>query len=376
MSTVKEVKERFKTPQPLEQLATNMRELFQASSGNGQKVVPEVLLLFAYNGTGKTRLSMEFIRQGTVDDKSDTLYFNAFTEDLFSWDNDLENDEHRVLKLNSNSRFFSDAYGMEMETRIRAFLHRYADFDFSINVSTWEISFSREEDGTEVPDIKISRGEERLFIWCFFLAILQLVFDGDDAYSWVKYVYIDDPISSLDDNNVVSLACNFSKMFNERNNKEVKLILSTHHALFYNILHNEFTEKRIAAPYFYSINKDGYTLKYSNDSPFLHHLALLEKLKEAADTGELYTFHFNMLRVILEKTAQFHGFKKFSDCLGDVKTEEEVEENARLINLMSHGHYSLFEPREMVPDNKEHFKKALNRFLDRYPFNLNAFNQN
>jgi len=375
MSTVKEVKERFKTPQPLEQLATNMRELFQASSGNGQKI-PEVLLLFAYNGTGKTRLSMEFTRQGTVGDKSDTLYFNAFTEDLFSWDNDLENDEHRVLKLNSNSQFFSDAYGMEMETRIRAFLHRYADFDFSINVSTWEISFSREEDGTEVLDIKISRGEERLFIWCFFLAILQLVFDGDDAYSWVKYVYIDDPISSLDDNNVVSLACNFLKMFNERNNKEIKLILSTHHALFYNILHNEFTEKRIAAPYFYSINKDGYTLKYSNDSPFLHHLALLEKLKEAADTGELYTFHFNILRVILEKTAQFHGFKKFSDCLGDAKTEEEVEENARLINLMSHGRYALFEPREMVPDNKEHFKNALNRFLARYPFNLDAFKQN
>lgn len=165
-------------------------------------------------------------------------------------------------------------------------------------------------------------------------------------------------------------------MFNERNNKEIKLILSTHHALFYNILHNEFTEKRIAAPYFYSINKDGYTLKYSNDSPFLHHLALLEKLKEAADTGELYTFHFNILRVILEKTAQFHGFKKFSDCLGDAKTEEEVEENARLINLMSHGRYALFEPREMVPDNKEHFKNALNRFLARYPFNLDAFKQN
>ena len=144
MSTVKEVKERFKTPQSLEQLATNMREVFQATPVEKHKV-PEVLLLFAYNGTGKTRLSMEFTRQGTVDDKSDTLYFNAFTEDLFSWDNDLENDEHRVLKLNSNSRFFSGVYGMEMETRIRTFLHRYADFDFSINVSTWEISFSREE---------------------------------------------------------------------------------------------------------------------------------------------------------------------------------------------------------------------------------------
>lgn len=375
MSTVKEVKERFKTPQSLDQLASNIRDVFQATPVEKHNV-PEVLLLFAYNGTGKTRLSMEFTQQGTVDGKSDTLYFNAFTEDLFFWNNDLENDEHRVLKLNSDSRFFSGVYGMEMETRIRDFLHRYADFNFSINVSTWEISFSREEDGSEVPYIKISRGEERLFIWCFFLAILQLVFDGDDAYSWVKYVYIDDPISSLDDNNVVSLACNFSKMFNKRNNKEIKLIISTHHSLFYNILHNEFSERKIHLPYFYSINKDGYTLTYSNDSPFLHHIALLKDLKDAAATGNLYTFHFNMLRVILEKTAQFHGFKKFSDCLGDAKTEEEVQENARLINLMSHGNYSLFEPREMVPDNKEHFKNALDRFLSRYPFKLDAFNQN
>jgi hypothetical protein len=30
--------------------------------------------------------------------KSDTLYFNAFTEDLFHWDNDLENDMTRVLQ--------------------------------------------------------------------------------------------------------------------------------------------------------------------------------------------------------------------------------------------------------------------------------------
>lgn len=375
MSTVKEIKERFKTPQSLDQLASNIRGVFQATPVEKHNV-PEVLLLFAYNGTGKTRLSMEFTRQGTVNDKSDTLYFNAFTEDLFFWDNDLENDEHRVLKLNSDSRFFSGVYGMEMETRIRSFLHRYTNFDFSIDTETWEISFSCGEQENEETNIKISRGEERLFIWCFFLAILQLVLDDDDAYSWVKYVYIDDPISSLDDNNVVSMACNFSKMFKERNNKEIKLIISTHHALFYNILHNEFSERKIHLPYFYSINKDGYTLTYSNDSPFLHHLALLKDLKDAADSGNLYTFHFNMLRVILEKTAQFHGFKKFSDCLGDAKTEEEVQENARLINLMSHGNYSLFEPREMVPDNKEHFKNALNRFLARYPFKLDAFNQN
>lgn len=53
------------------------------------------ILLYAYNGVGKTRLSTEFKNFGKDAgdvDKRDTFYFNAFTEDLFSWDNDLDND--------------------------------------------------------------------------------------------------------------------------------------------------------------------------------------------------------------------------------------------------------------------------------------------
>ena len=373
MSTIKEIKKRFTMPQTLEDLAANMREVFETDDGS--QSVPEAILLFAYNGTGKTRLSMEFARQGTMGEKGDTLYFNAFTEDLFSWDNDLEKDEHPVLKINQQSQFFAGVFGMEMETRIRTFLHQQNDFDFTVDGKTWEISFFRENAGKKDENIKISRGEERLFIWCFFLAILQLALDGDDNYSWVRYVYIDDPISSLDDNNVVSLACNFSQMFKERDNKNIKLVVSTHHSLFYNILHNEFSKKQYLT-YFFSENDNGYTFKYSNDSPFLHHLALLMELKNVAETGNLYTYHFNMLRVLLEKTAQFHGYTSFSDCLGSTSTEAETQENARLINLLSHGKYSLFEPREMVPDNKEHFKNALRHFLERYPFNLKAIDQN
>ena len=46
---------------------------------------------------------MEFKDLGRrrTDGNADTLYFNAFTEDLFSWDNDLENDSERVLQLNT-----------------------------------------------------------------------------------------------------------------------------------------------------------------------------------------------------------------------------------------------------------------------------------
>ncbi len=117
------------------------------------------IILFAYNGTGKTRLSCEFKDMGkrkTGEEKTaNTLYYNAFTEDLFVWDNDLENDTQRVLKLNKDSRFFKGLESLEMESRIRVFLGRYADFDFSINYETWTVSFSREirnKDKTETID--------------------------------------------------------------------------------------------------------------------------------------------------------------------------------------------------------------------------------
>lgn len=132
------------------------------------------VLLFAYNGTGKTRLSMEFKNAGKKDGSSDTLYFNAYTEDLFFWDNDLENDTERYLRLNTASRFFSGFKELALEEKIFSYLERYANFDFKIDYEQWLISFSRGEE----ENIKISRGEENIFIWCIFLAICTLVIEG------------------------------------------------------------------------------------------------------------------------------------------------------------------------------------------------------
>jgi len=104
----------------------------------------KAILIFAYNGTGKTRLSMAFKDLGKHGDQRDTLYFNAFTEDLFTWDNDLENDSERVLRMNTASRFFDGLAELEMESRIRKFLHRYADFNFDIDYGAGRIRFWRE----------------------------------------------------------------------------------------------------------------------------------------------------------------------------------------------------------------------------------------
>lgn len=333
------------------------------------------IVLFAYNGTGKTRLSCEFKSLGQILDEdsgeksADTLYYNAFTEDLFYWDNDLENDTERVLKLNGSSRFFAGLNELEMESRIRPLLQKYATFNFSINYETSTVSFSRDViiDGTlqTVDNIKVSRGEENIFIWCFFLAIVNLIKDKVESYNWVKYIYIDDPISSLDDNNAIAVACHLAQIIKDC---DVKVVTSTHHALFFNVLCNEigsaeqlFLQK--------STNVKEYILKDTRKTPFFHHVALLKELKKAADSGELYTYHFNILRNILEKTASFHGYAHFSSCVRKNDDDADGMIHKRMLDLLSHGNYSLFDPKEMVEENKNHFRNILNNFLEDYNFN-------
>ncbi|MDQ1151855.1 hypothetical protein QE382_003839 [Sphingobacterium zeae] len=85
------------------------------------------------------------------------------------------------------------------------------------------------------------------------------------------------------------------------------------------------------------------------------------------ESGKVNTYHFNMLRGILEKTATFFGHDDFSKCIHGI--EDEVL-YSRALNLLSHGKYSIYEPQEMGPDTKELFIKILQAFLDKYQFEL------
>ena len=74
-----------------------------------EKANKKVQLIYAFNGSGKTRLSREFKkliapknRNTEEEGKIKIMYYNAFTEDLFYWDNDLENNEEPKLKIQNN----------------------------------------------------------------------------------------------------------------------------------------------------------------------------------------------------------------------------------------------------------------------------------
>ena len=341
------------------------------------------VLLYAYNGTGKTRLSMEFKDRSKKRKKNplaDTLYYNAFTEDLFHWNNDLENDTERHLIINSASKFFEGFRELALEEKIFNFLERYADFDFRIDYDNWKIVFRKQiKNPIHSPDngepeyliqdnIKVSRGEENIFIWCIFLAISELAIDDDGtgSYGWVKYIYIDDPISSIDDNNAIGVASDLAKLLIKGKDK-VKVVISSHHSLFYNVMYNELKKIEHKSHFLHKNGTDGYILRTTDETPFFHHIALLSELKKAADTEKINTYHFNILRSILEKTSIFFGSDDFSSCIKGIEDEVLF---SRALNLLSHGKYSVYQPVEMNDDNKELFKRILNVFMEKYQFQL------
>jgi hypothetical protein len=119
--------------QSLEDVAEHIREFNK-----------KYTLLYAYNGVGKTRLSVAFKNKGKEGGRIDTIYYNAFTEDLFSWHNDIEYDTERYLKINLDSQFFVGLPGLDISNKIRPILRKYADFNFDINFDNGRVYFQRE----------------------------------------------------------------------------------------------------------------------------------------------------------------------------------------------------------------------------------------
>ena len=157
----------------LNALATHLRQELENK---------KFILLYAYNGTGKTRLSTAFkdISAKRSRETCATRSTSTPSPKICSLGiTTSTNDRERVLKINRDLDFFAGLGEMEMDNRIRPLLNRYADFDFKIDTDEWEVSFSRE---VTIGDGKLGNsgrhqdfpGEENIFIWCFFLAIVQL----------------------------------------------------------------------------------------------------------------------------------------------------------------------------------------------------------
>ena len=257
-------------------MGNTLQEIAKQLKDAGKKVQ----LIYAFNGVGKTRLSCEFKNLIASKDEDNAeaepvtkyLYYNAFTEDLFYWDNDLDGDTERKLKIHPNSftEWVLEEQGQDQNI-ISNFQH-YTNgklmpkfneeyFKDVINPMTKktektkiaknsEVTFSLERGTDErIDNIKISKGEESNFVWCVFYSLLVQVIEvlnvaepadrETDKFDHLEYVFIDDPVTSLDDNHLISLAVDLAELI-KSSTSSIKFVITTHNPLFYNVLYNEF----------------------------------------------------------------------------------------------------------------------------------------
>lgn len=387
----------------------------------------KVHLIYAFNATGKTRLSTilkDKLNISENDGESKVkkiLYFNAFTEDLFTWENDLENDEDRYLKYDKRT-FFGKF--LEEQQQFEQVIINFQKYVHNLIVPNFEDIERQANDSSGFPifdiigdqrvprlisdfkgirftldgdTVKISRGEERIFVWSIFLTLLELIIeelsdpDIDSDFQDFKYIYIDDPISSLDDNNIIDSAIFLKDVIAKSENTDLKFILSTHQPLFYNVLYNEIRfEKRIKRTCFYVMKKEidnNGEVKYiltdvEKDSPFGYHLKVREELRRAVDSGRVEKFHYALFRNLLEKTATFLGYSRWEEVLlglevaGDEITPENIELYAQRIDLFTHNRQSDLEFRELQEREKNTLIELFNSFEKNYKFNPKEENEN
>ena len=367
----------------------------------------KVQLIYAFNGGGKTRLSRAFKHliapktpvEGTgnlsdaVDPDKDgvaeainaatglsrdrILYYNAFTEDLFYWDNDpaLNGDPRLKIQPNSFTDWILKDQGQDQNVIGNFQLYATQRLTPKFSVDFREVTFSIESgDNVQSGNLKISKGEESNFIWSVFYTLLDLVIPilnvaepnerESDQFDRLEYVFIDDPVCSLDENHLIELAVNLAELITS-SQSDLKFIVTTHSALFYNVLYSELS------------NKVGYLLERFEDgsfeltekrgdsnTSFSYHLYLKQLLEKAIAENRIERYHFTLLRNLYEKAGSFLGYPRWSELLPDDKQTYF----SRIIQFTSHS--TLSNEAVAVPTEQEKNTIAflLNHLVSNYRF--------
>jgi len=341
-----------------------------------------IILIYAFNATGKTRLSVEYKNlTKKADGQHIGVYYNAFSEDLFVWDNDNSNGEQNIkldIRASSLNRLHALMTEEDVEKKLLPYKRKY-NFFFNPNTDPEKgydsVTFYKGDDANT--PIKISRGEERIFVWCFFLALFE-VEGWADAQN--AHFFIDDPVSSLDDHNIYVTAYTVFDLI-EKEFENRKIIITSHHFGFLTVLSDmlgkgdkadKFRNRDKSKKYQEFIlegNNDDLSLIRTKDGVFLYHLRLLQILEQATASKEVHTYHFALLRQVLENIASFLGVGQFSYVLEQIGINDK-DRVAFIVNALSHLNVYYQQIDKPVPDNLDLFNEVRSRIMDKYKFKI------
>ncbi len=340
----------------------------------------KIILAYGFNSTGKTQLSVAYKNATkSADGKHAGVYYNAYSEDLFPWDNDTENGEANIRMMVNHcslNRLHSQINEQDVHEKLKPFRPRY-DFRFTPHKDPERgiesITFVR-AGVKDAPNIKISRGEERIFVWCFFLALFEVEGWADRQSS---HFFIDDPVSSLDDHNIFVTAWTIMDLI-ESQFESRKIVVTTHHIGLFSILADWLRKGEKASKfkdhtklYILSEKSGDLSLEKADSDVLLYHLRLLQLLDKAQKANEVRAYHLALLRQVLENVASFLGVGQFRYVLEQIGIEDPGEV-ANIVNVLSHKKVYYFESDMLIPDSRTLFDNVLGKLKDRYKFVLHA----
>ena len=341
-----------------------------------------VQLLYAFNSVGKTRLSVAYKNATKNEDGTHPgIYYNAYSEDLFVWDNDIKHGEvdvRLIILPSSLSRLHANLSELEIQEKLKPYRPSY-DFRFVMHTDAERgiDSISFFPAGTQpgdLPAMKISRGEERIFVWCFFLAMMEVEGWADTQ---TRHIFIDDPVSSLDDHNIFVTASTLYDLI-EQHFGERKIIIATHHVGMFSILFDWLKKGEKSCKYgpktkarILSGKHGGVSLETHTGDVFLYHLRVLQLLEQAQQENDVRAYHLALLRQLLENVASFLGTGRISYVLERIGFED-ADEIARIMNALAHKDVYYYESDLLVPDNLALFDDILEKLTTQYAFVTHA----
>jgi hypothetical protein len=119
----------------------------------------------------------------------------------------------------------------------------------------------------------------------------------------------------------------------------------------------------------------------SDNTPFYYNVAMMSEVQEAIRNNKLFTYHFTVMRSVMEKIAEFFGHFDYRYILDGIEYKgtkfeetafskgELVELYSRIVNVFSHQG-SFFVPTEMNEDNKDSLKTLFYHIRNKYHFLL------
>lgn len=319
-------------------------------------------LIYAYNTTWKTRLSRGLTECiNWYEENKKAISYNDILEDIFYWEDDIlkYRTHHWIIQFIKDNWLEND-----ISRNFQKLLNTWPKLDAEFNWGNSEIYFNIVWwDDQSQNNIKISKWEHSIFIWILFYTVLEAIKNtlsekqkGDYSFDDLRYIIIDDPVSSIDDTKIIDLAVKLAELIGYFNNFSINFIITTHHTLFFNVLYNNIKNNRNNTQR-YILKRDKYNYDFFTiKKPFCYHLYIKKILEDAIKHKNIERYHFNLLRNILEKTVNFMWYRNIEECLKKCQLKEElISSFKQKLNSYSHAWSYDLEYKEINEDEKEIF---------------------